>query len=146
MKRAAVALLTLPAGACSYQHYQSAIGNAGVEDHRFLILFAIFLVICAIMYVLVIAFLIAGIMRRRRADDANVVETGLHHESSPLMRTGLIGWGALISTGLVALAIASFFTDRSMASAAAHEKLSITVTGKQWWWDVQYNSSDPSKT
>jgi cytochrome c oxidase subunit 2 len=27
-----------------------------------------------------------------------------------------------------------------MAKAAAHEKLSITVTGNQWWWDVQYNS------
>jgi len=146
MKRAAVALLAPPIGACSYQHYQSAIGNAGVEDHRFLILFAIFLVICAIMYVLVIAFLIAGILRRRHADDANVVETGRHHQSNPLMRTGLIGWGAVVSTGLVALAIASFFTDRSMASAAANEKLSITVTGNQWWWDVQYNSSDPSKT
>jgi cytochrome c oxidase subunit 2 len=146
MKRAAVAFLALPTGACSYQHYQSAIGNAGVEDHRFLILFAIFLVICAIMYALVIAFLIGAIMRRRHSDEANVVETGRHHESNPLMRTGLIGWGALVSTGLVALAIASFFTDRSMASAAAHEKLSITVTGKQWWWDVQYVSSDPSKS
>ena len=46
---------------------------------------------------------------------------------------------------MFALAIASFFADRSMASAAAHEKLSITVTANQWWWDVQYNSADPSK-
>jgi cytochrome c oxidase subunit 2 len=93
----------------------------------------------------VTAFLIAGIVRRRRAGEANVVEAGRHHESDPLLRTGLIGWGALVTLGLFALAVASFFTDRSMASAAAHEKLSITVTGKQWWWDVQYNSSDPSK-
>ena len=62
------------------------------------------------------------------------------------MASGLIGWGAVVATGLIALAIASFFADRSMASAAAHEKLSITVTANQWWWDVQYNSSDPSKT
>ena len=32
-----------------------------------------------------------------------------------------------------------------MASAAANEKLSITVTGNQWWWDVQYNAGDNSK-
>jgi cytochrome c oxidase subunit 2 len=32
-----------------------------------------------------------------------------------------------------------------MASAAAHEKLSITVTGNQWWWDVEYNAADNSK-
>jgi len=97
------------------------------------------------MYVAVIAFLIAGIARRRRAAEANTVEEGRHHESDPAMRTGLIAWGAVVGTGLVALAIASFVADRSMANAAAHEKLSITVTGNQWWWDVQYNAADNSK-
>jgi cytochrome c oxidase subunit 2 len=62
------------------------------------------------------------------------------------MRTTLMGWGALVATGLVALAIASFFADRSMAKAAGHEKLSLTITANQWWWDVQYNSADASKT
>lgn len=146
MKRAATAPLCLLLGACEIQHYQSAFGDAGVEDRQFLILFGIFLVICAIMYALVIAFLLTGIARRRRAGDANVVETGGHHEIHPMLRTGLIGWGTLVAVGLVGLALASFFTDRSMAQAAAHERLSITVTGNQWWWDIQYNSSDPSKT
>jgi len=131
--------------ACDYQNYQSIYGNAAAEAQRFNILFVVFLVICAIMYALVIAFLISGILRRRRAE-ANVVESGRHHESDPLMQTGLIAWGALVGTGLIGLAIASFFTDRSMASAAAHEKLSITLTGNQWWWDVQYNAADASKT
>ena len=148
MKRASVALpaLLLPS-ACDYQTYQSIFsGDAAVEVHQFNILFVIFLVVCTIMYLLVIAFLMAAILRRRRAGDANVVESGRHHESHPMLRTGLISWGILVATGLVFLAIASFFTDRSMASAAAHEKLSITLTGNQWWWDVQYNSSDASKT
>jgi cytochrome c oxidase subunit 2 len=144
MKRAAFAAV-LTSG-CSYQHYQSAFGNAGADDHRFLILFAIFLIVCTVMYVAVIAFLIAGTLRRRRAGDANVVESGRHNQSHPSMRSGLIAWGAIVTTGLVALAIASFFTDRSIAGTAAHEKLSITVTGNQWWWDVTYNSNDASKT
>jgi cytochrome c oxidase subunit 2 len=62
------------------------------------------------------------------------------------MRTTLIGWAALIAVGLFALAVASFITDRSMAAAAAHEKLSVTVTGNQWWWDIVYSSADASKT
>jgi cytochrome c oxidase subunit 2 len=128
----------------SIQHYQSIFGNAATEVRQFNALFVIFLVVCAVMYVAVIAFLIAGIVRRRRAA-ANTVEEGRHHESDPAMRTGLIAWGAVVGTGLVALAIASFVADRSMASAAAHEKLSITVTGNQWWWDVQYNAADNSK-
>jgi len=84
-------------------------------------------------------------VRRRRADEANTVEEGRHHESNPLMRSGLIAWGSVVGTGLVALAVASFIADRSMASAAAHEKLSITVTANQWWWDVEYNAADSSK-
>jgi cytochrome c oxidase subunit II len=145
MKRTGAALLPALTGACSYQHYQSAFGDGAVEDRYFLILFAIFMAVCLVMYLAVIAFLIAGILRRRRAGEANVVETGRHHESNPLMRTGLIGWGAVVATGLFALGIASFVTDRSMAKAATNEKLSITVTANQWWWDVQYNASDPSK-
>jgi len=147
MKQARPATLLLPLllSSCDYQSYQSTFSDAATEVRNFNILFVVFLVICAFMYVLVIAFLVATIARRRRAH-ANVVEAGKHHESDPLMRTGLIAWGALVATGLIGLAIASFFTDRSMASAAAHEKLSLTVTANQWWWDVQYNASDVSKT
>jgi cytochrome c oxidase subunit 2 len=145
--RAAPALLPLLLGACDYQTYQSIFsGDAAAEVRQFNILFVIFLVVCVVMYLVVIAFLIAGILRRRRASEANVVESSRHHISNPLMRTGLIAWGAVVATGLVALAVASFFTDRSMAASAAHEKLSVTVTANQWWWDVQYNSSDASKT
>ena len=145
MRLTAAAWAGLGLGACSYQHYQSTFGNAATEARQFNMLFVIFLAVCAIMYLLVILFLIMGILRRRRSGTANVVEDRRHHGSDPLMRSGLIGWAALVGTGLFALAVASFFADRSMASAAANEKLSITVTANQWWWDVQYNSADASK-
>jgi len=143
---ARAALLPLLLGACSYQHYQSDFGAAATEDRQFLTLFWIFMAVCGVMYALVIAFLMAGLARRRTEAEANVVETGRHHRSHPLMRTTLIGWTALIGVGLAALAIASFFADRSMAEAATNEKLSITLTGNQWWWDIVYNSNDASKT
>jgi cytochrome c oxidase subunit 2 len=138
-------LFALLLSACSYQHYQSDFGDGAVQDSQFLTLFTIFLIVCGIMYLLVVGFLIAGILRRGRTADADVVETGRHHRSHPLMRSTLVGWAALIGVGLAGLAIASFFADRSMAKAATHEKLSITITANQWWWDVQYNSDDPSK-
>ena len=129
----------------SVQHYQSIFGNASIEARQFNTLFVIFLAVCAVMYAAVIAFLLAGIARRRRAGQANTIEEGRHHESDPVMRSGLIAWGALVGAGLIALAIASFVADRTMASAAASERLSITVTGNQWWWDIQYNAADSSK-
>jgi cytochrome c oxidase subunit 2 len=143
--RAAVLLLPLAASACSYQHYQSTFGNAATEARQFNILFVIFLAVCAVMYVAVIVFLLAGIARRRRSGTANVMEDGRHHESDPAMQTGLISWAAVVATGLIGLAVASFFADRSMAGAAAHPKLSLTVTGNLWWWDVEYTAADNSK-
>jgi cytochrome c oxidase subunit 2 len=142
--RRSVPVLALLLGACSYQHYQSTFSDAAVEVRQFNGLFLIFLIVCGIMYLLVIGFLVAGLLRRRRGS-ANVVEEGRHHESDPLMRTTLIGWGALIGVSLVALAIASFVADRLMANAATNEKLSVTVTANQWWWDVQYDAADNSK-
>jgi cytochrome c oxidase subunit 2 len=139
-------MLPLLLGACQYQQYQSDFGAAATEDRQFLNLFWVFLGVCGFMYALVIIFLIAGILRQRRASEANVVETGRHHQSHPLMRSTLIGWTALIGVGLAALSIASFFADRSMAEAATNEKLSVTVTGNQWWWDITYNSAEASKT
>ena len=142
----AAALVPLLLAGCSYQHYQSDFGGGAVEDRQFLTLFWIFMAVCAVMYVLVIGFMVLAILRRGRVSDANVVETGRHHRSHPLMRSTLIGWTALIGVGLAGLAIASFIADRSMAKAATGEKLSVTVTGKQWWWDIVYNSADASKT
>ena len=142
--RIAAGLPLLLLGAC--QSYQSIFSDAATEVRQFNTWFVIFLAVCAVMYALVIAMLIGALARRRRAGEANVVETGNHHAVDPLLRSGLIGWTALVGTGLVALAVASFFTDRSMARAAAHERLSITVTANQWWWDVQYNSADASRT
>jgi cytochrome c oxidase subunit 2 len=144
--RTAAAVIPLMLGGCAVQHYQSDFGNGAIEDGQFLTLFKIFLVVCGVTYVLVMGFLVAGLLRRRPDEQANVVETGRHHQSHPSMRSILIGWAALIGVGLVGLAIASFFTDRSMARAATDQKLSIKLTANQWWWDVQYNSDDPSKT
>lgn len=145
--RKVAAILPLLLGACEYQTYQSSFGGAGVEGRQFLILFWIFLGVCAFMYALVIAFLVLAIARRGRGSgEANVVESGRHHQAHPLMRTTLTAWAALIGIGLAGLAVASFFADRSMARAATDEKLSVRITGNQWWWDIVYNSDDASKT
>ena len=139
------AFIPLLLGACQYQEYQSDFGAAALEDRQFLTLFWIFIAVCAVMYLAVIAFLLSGLARRGRTGAANVVEEQRHHQSDPLMRAGLIGWGTVVGVGLIGLAIASFFADRSMAIAATQPKLAINLTGNQWWWDAQYIASDNSK-
>lgn len=119
---------------------QTALGGEALESSNFLSLFTIFLIVCAIMYLIVIAALMIGILRRRREAEALTVEEGRHEESTPFVRTAFVGWTALIGLGLVALTIASFFTDRSNASVARNPQLTINVTANQWWWDVKYTT------
>jgi cytochrome c oxidase subunit 2 len=57
-------------------------------------------------------------------------------------------WGGAIVVGLFILTLASYFTDRelaSFASTSAPSSLRIKITAQQWWWDVEYLSADPSQ-
>ena len=123
--------------------YQNALGGDGAESANFIQLFTVFMAVCTFMYLIVAAALIAALWRRRRA--GLVVEDRKHHETSPVVRPALVVWGALITTGLVVLTIASFFTDRSNAAQGASPQINVVVTANQWWWDVQYHLPDVSR-
>src|SRR5215210_2001973 len=123
---------------------QTAMGGQGAESARFIGLFTFFAVVCTIMYLLIATALVVAVWRRRRAP--MTVDNRRHHETSALVNPALIGWMALVVIGLTALTVASFFTDRSNAADARKAALVVKVTANQWWWDVEYSPSDPSKT
>jgi cytochrome c oxidase subunit 2 len=126
--------------------FQTALGGEGADSAEFVRLFAIFVIVCAVMYLLVIAALLLALWRSRRAGEPLTVASGRHQESSPFIRSALVGWSILIVLGLTGLTVASFFTDRSSAARAGNPQLSIKVTANQFWWDVEYTTSDPSKS
>jgi cytochrome c oxidase subunit 2 len=124
---------------------QSMTGGDGRQSALFNQLFAIFLVVAFIMFALVMSGLIGSIFRRHppRRDIPGETDQARDAPFRPL----LIGWAALIGVGLLFLTTASFLTDRAMqAKAPANRLLEIEITANQWWWDVRYNSSEPSQT
>lgn len=125
---------------------QTSLGGQSAQSADFLTLFSVFMIVCAVMYLLIAGALMWAVFRRTRTSEARTVETGEHEVSSPGSRTALVAWAVVLVVGLGGLAIASFFTDRSLAAAARNPKLAITVTAHQWWWDVQYTPDDPSHT
>ncbi len=129
-------------GGC--QGFQSTLTGDGLESSNFLWLFGLFIAVCTIMYLLVVAALLAA-MWRRRAEEPLTVERGKHHDSTQLLKTALIAWTGLIAVGLAVLTIASFVADRSNASETSRPQLLIIVTANQWWWDVEYVSADASR-
>ena len=124
--------------------YQTVLGGDGADSSNFIELFTFFMIVCTAMYLIIVVALLATIWRRRRP--ALTVEDRRHHETSPSIRPALVAWTALIVVGLTALTITSFFTDRSNAALARNPGLHMTVTANQWWWDVEYNLADVSKT
>ena len=145
MTRLAHRLIALPLGflsACAGN--QNAMGGQGLESANFIVLFLVFLAVCAVMYLLVLAGLGIALRRRRDAGQANSVDEDRHEETSARTKVALIVWTGLVTVGLTILTVASFFSDRSNASSTRRSGLALTITGNQWWWNVQYDTSDPS--
>ena len=91
--------------------------------------------ICGPMYLLVLGFLGWAIWRARRRlmpdpEPEPGAETGL--------KLSLGIWAGIIVVGLTVLTVGSFLVDRSLAEAAARERLLVRVTGQQWWWRIAY--------
>ena len=136
IRRALGLAALLPLAGC--KGFQTALAGDGADSDNFLSLFWVFLGVCALMYLIVVAALAIALWGRRRRPAPLVEEHGEQHQNLPVLRPLLIGWAALILAGLLGLTIASFFTDRSNAAAARNPGLIISVTANQWWWDVEY--------
>ena len=93
----------------------------------------IFLVVCGVFYLLVITFLAAAILRKRRESEAGIPR---------LFNV----WVVLVTGSLIGLAFASWLTDRAMANySASGEPIRIRLTANQFWWDVEYFGATPSE-
>lgn len=94
------------------------------------------LILGAVVYVGVMAFLVAGLIRRQRDDSAAPGD-----ESLP-SKWILIG-GVIVPT--VVLAVVFGFSLGSMSALSNEipdDAVVIDVVGRQWWWEVSYDGHD----
>jgi cytochrome c oxidase subunit 2 len=109
-------------------------------------LWNVFLLICGVVFLLVMAALAYALWRapRIRAQEAPDLSTVNRIESGP-RRYVTIAITATIVLLLVLLG-ASVFTDRALARLPLKDALDIEVTGNQWWWSVTYMEGPVSET
>ena len=98
----------------------------------------------SIVVCVVIAILLWMAVRRARPED-----NPLEMRSIPVERGGSgirwIGIGLIISAvPLAATLVWTMLTLAAIAGPPAHPGLVLDVTGRQWWWEVQYNSLHPA--
>lgn len=107
---------------------QSALEPAGLHADRIGTLWDIFLIVSAVVYVLVMLFLIVALFRRPATARPHGV------------LKGVVAASALTVVIMFALLVASIFTGRAIAESP-QQGIEVVVTGHQWWWQVEY--SDP---
>lgn len=133
--RALVSLVpaVLVAACSGNQSALNAHGAAAIELQR-LILF--FFAICTIVWLLVMAALVASLVRRREHSEVTVGE--------PRMTAWVASSLAVTALILVGLTVLSFVATRAMPEAA-EGNLAIRIQAKQWWWQVTYLNADQSR-
>jgi cytochrome c oxidase subunit II len=120
----------------------SYLSSAGPRAHHIVPL-TWYMLLVSVAACLIIAVLLWAALRRAQPQD-QWVQIG----RIPIARGGDgVRW---ISIGLIAsavpLAVAFVWTMLTLAAVAgppAHPALVLDVTGRQWWWQVAYSSSNP---
>lgn len=119
----------------------SIVEPLGVHAQSIDVVWDTMLWVCGIMYAIVLGFLVLALVRHRRARAQATDEQGRERALS----ASLAVWTVLVVLGLFGLTLTSFLTDRALVRAAAEPQVSVKVTGRQWWWEVEYVNADPSQ-
>jgi cytochrome c oxidase subunit II len=113
---------------------QSVLSAAGPQAAHIERLWWLMLWVTACVFIVVTALVSGALLRRTKEplrDD--VLGVGV-----------TIGVGATVLT-LFVLLVASIWTGRAVASLGADSAVTINLTGRQWWWDAEYEGGTPSQ-
>jgi cytochrome c oxidase subunit 2 len=115
------------ANGCAYEALDRASPEASAITNLHWLIFWI----CVAVWVLVLAFLAVGLVRRGST-------AAQDDRRRTLVVAGATGVSALL---LLVMLTASVITGRAVATPAGPGALEIEVTGHQWWWEIRYPSS-----
>ncbi len=142
MRWAAPTLLLLSVALGGCQGWQSALDAQGPAASTLADMFWIFLAVLATVWVLTMAAMLLA-LRRRRAADADPLATnpGTERRMTITVSTavGLTLVTVLALTGLSYGGQKALFSHKDGA-------VTVSITGQQWWWQITYEDSQPSRT
>jgi cytochrome c oxidase subunit II len=111
------------------------LGSAGPQALHIEVLWWLTLAVCTAVFIVVFTAVLWALIRAPRAGPATPPELARARDRGA--QIGLVTALALSAVLLVALSLASFFTDRALAGLGPAQ-LTVEVTGHQWWWEIRY--------
>ena len=119
---------------------ESAFDSAGPQAGRIESLWWYMFWTSAIVWALVVAFLMFAVIRGRTRNDRPLVEPQGDHT----MKRAVTIATALTILILAGTLVYSVTTGSAMASPPRKEAVRIKVIGHQWWWEAIYEDSIPA--
>ncbi|HEY7663073.1 MAG TPA: cytochrome c oxidase subunit II [Xanthobacteraceae bacterium] len=108
------------------------------------LLYAVIIISLVVMTIVGVLVLFGSLLRGARPVDGNIASVPIERSGSGLL---FIYIGAAVSfVVLLAVAVWNYVVLAAIAAPPANAAATIHVTGHQWWWEVQYESSEPSRT
>ncbi|HYG79106.1 MAG TPA: hypothetical protein VD861_01885, partial [Pyrinomonadaceae bacterium] len=100
------------------------------------------------VFLLVSAAVLVAVFRRRKERKKASDEPDTSPEPERERRMTRVVAIALAVTAVILFVFlaGSFYTGRALYSAEDERALSIKITGRQWWWDVEYDAVPASDT
>jgi cytochrome c oxidase subunit II len=133
-------VLVLPLAGCNL--IQSPLNPVSPQARDLLWLFWVFVAVLTTIWLAVMLALLAS-LRARRELGTDPLAIDSRRES----RTGGLVAGLAVATGLVVLVLTglSYAGQRRLFGEEA-AGVTIRVLGHQWWWELQYQDPDPSRS
>jgi cytochrome c oxidase subunit 2 len=134
------------------------LAPAGPQAARIGALFWLYAAVSAVVVVLVVGALLWAVLRRRppsreievelpASAQRSAAERAIAPPDAAAERRLALGVGVAIAGSVITLfvlLVASVVTGRAMARFGPVPAMTIRLVGQQWWWEVQYEASQPS--
>jgi cytochrome c oxidase subunit II len=132
------------ASLAGFDRMQSALDPAGPQATRIAHLWWLMFWVSVVVFVAVVAFMLYAVARVRATSGAVPPPDLVMPRLTRWWMT--VGVGVSITLTVIVLFVllgVSTLTSRALASLGRSDALSVTVTGHQWWWEIEYEDAVP---
>lgn len=108
-------------------------------------LWNLFLLLCGIAFVAVVAAMLLALWKRPRGANGEAPDLSTVNRPEPVPARHVRHAVIASVAGLLVLILASVFTDRALARLSLGDAVDIELTAHQWWWDARYLNGGPAE-
>lgn len=124
----------------------SIMAPLGPQAQHVLSLWNVFVGVSGFVFACILAALVYVLWRRPRGQENTPPDLSGVNQPERRLRRNVATAVTASALLLVALTIASFFTDRALARLSLADAVNIEVTAHQWWWTARYLNGGPDQT